>query len=253
MRREMTSKTLWRLWAPMPSILAASLMLCACGSTSKPPAREAPIKAVVRSAAAGGEANPRSETDRQAGVPARKGAYLNDGDKEPRTDEDSDDRNGNKVDEDRDGREDHEPTQNHSYHDSDDEPTLAFGHSAGSADRQAAARLIKRYYAVAANGDGKAACALMSRSFAASVPEDYGRPPAPPYLRGTTCEAVMSLLFAHIRHELQTAFVMTGLRVKGSQGVALLGSKTVMPASSIAIRREGGAWKIDALIGTPLA
>jgi hypothetical protein len=68
---------------------------------------------------------------------------------------------------------------------------------------------------------------------------------------GKTCGAIASRQFKHVHRELAGAVGITGVRVSGSEGLALLGSRT-MPASEIFVRREGGVWKIDALFGAAL-
>ncbi len=61
----------------------------------------------------------------------------------------------------------------------------------------------------------------------------------------------MTLLFRHFHHSLQSPIAVTGVRTFADETHALLGSRT-MPASTIAVRREGGAWKIGKLLGSPL-
>lgn len=178
--------------------------------------------------------------------------YLNDGDKDPSSDEDHDNLNGKKIDEDNDPREDYVPTQNHSYHDSDENDIVRFGRPAGIADKRAVITVVKHYQEAALTGDAAKACSLLYSTFAETVPEDYGQAPGPAYLRGgTTCQAVMSMLFKHFHSELTSTFDVTGVRVMGNRGITLLGSRT-RPASHIDVRRERGVWKVDALLAVPL-
>jgi ketosteroid isomerase-like protein len=144
-------------------------------------------------------------------------------------------------------------------YDGDDSTVLGNGQEATAADTRAIAALVERYYAAGARGDGAGACALTSPSFAATIPEDYGQelgPAIPPgaetYLRGArTCTAVLSLLFEHLRGQLAAAVEVTAVRLKGDYGYAIVGSAT-LPASLIEVGREGGAWRIDGLLGRPL-
>jgi hypothetical protein len=51
--------------------------------------------------------------------------------------------------------------------------------------------------------------------------------------------------------ELIGPVAVTGVRVSGSEALALLGSAT-MPASDIFVRREAAGWKINEVFGGPL-
>lgn len=138
------------------------------------------------------------------------------------------------------------------FPDGDDRATFAYGHSASPAAVRAIAGVIGRYYAAAAVDDGAAACSLLLPSLARSVPETYGGPGGPPYLRGIkTCQADLSKLFRHFYRELDRAPTMVEARVKGATAQAVLDSET-MRASSVFLMRQGGSWKIAAPLGEPL-
>jgi hypothetical protein len=144
-------------------------------------------------------------------------------------------------------------------YDTDDEPERDYGHKASAADAKAIGALVTRYYAAGARGDGAAACALTARTFASTVPADYGQelgsaipPGAETYLRGAkTCAAVLSLLFEHARSQITAPVAVIGVRLKGSYGYALVGSMT-LPTSLIEVEREDGVWRVDGLMGRPL-
>jgi hypothetical protein len=176
-------------------------------------------------------------------------AYLNDGDNDIIGDADQD----NNRDNDNDNPEDHKPNDNDLYHDSDDESVVAFGHEADAADKHAITAIVKRYYAVGAAGDGTMACSMLSPGLARAVPEDYGRNSAgPAYLRaGTNCPGVMDLLFRRLHAQLVAAVAVTSVRVSHDEGFALLGSQSVS-AGDIAVLRQDGVWKIDAVLGGAL-
>lgn len=148
------------------------------------------------------------------------------------------------------------PGHAESYRDFDDNPVLTYGRAADAADRRAVTALVKRYYAAGAAGDGASACALTSRAFAQTIPEDYGQELGQAassgvlaLLRGArTCAAILSLLFEHYHDRLSAAVAVTGVRVDGEYGYALVGSAT-MPASVVEVGREGGVWRIDELLG----
>src|ERR1700739_4855511 len=132
-----------------------------------------------------------------------------------------------------------------------DDDVARYGPPAPPAEERAAAALVKRYYHLLANGDGSAACSLMSPTFAHVVPNDYGRL-GPSYLRGAkTCAAVLSRLARHERSlpvEVRQ-MVVVGVRVDGTRGVPLIEGPN-MKASSVSILREGHAWRIGVLIGS---
>jgi hypothetical protein len=225
-------------------LVLLGLNALSCGDTSE--------KGPVRVGQAFGTSKHSEEAPvRNIAHPALGQRYLNDGDRDPTNDEDSDDIGGKKVDEDNDLREDHLPVQNQSYHDGDDD-LVRFGEPASAADRRAITSVFKRYQAAAVAEDGVTACHLLYSSFAEAIPEDYGQPPGPSYLRGgKTCQAVMTMLFRHSHDELTSAFDVTGVRVVRNQGVALLGSRKA-PASYLDMRRERDVWKVGALIAAPV-
>jgi hypothetical protein len=179
--------------------------------------------------------------------------YLNDADNDPTGDGDGDDATpGHFVDNDNDPSEDRYKPENNLYHDADDGSVLKIGSPASAADRRAVTETVKRYYAAAASGDSARACSMIVASFAKSIPEVYGQATGPPYLRGLkTCPTLLARYFKHFSAQLANAFVVTGVRVQGNRGAALLGSKK-MPASSILLNREHGVWKIEGLLGGQL-
>jgi hypothetical protein len=140
-----------------------------------------------------------------------------------------------------------------SYYDRDD-TARRFGHAARASDKQAITALVRRYYAAAVAEDGAAGCSMIIAAVAKSVPEDLGRPPGPPYLRGTTCPAVVSKLFKQNRRQLAayaTALEVTSVRVEHDNGVAILGFKA-LPGRQVRLAREGGVWRFEALLDSEL-
>jgi hypothetical protein len=143
------------------------------------------------------------------------------------------------------------PAANTVYHDEDDEQAVRFGHAASASQARAVTALVKRYYAVAATGDGAKACTMLLPSFAKAVPLEYGKY-GPSYLHGgKTCAGVMTRLFAHARRELAASVQVTNVRVSGPTALAFLGSKK-MRASSIVLHRQGSGWRIAQVLGSTL-
>ena len=222
-------------------ILPLGLGAIGCGAT------HSSIRSTSTVASSG---DPRGTTP--SGTPPTH-RYLNDGDNDPNSDEDFDDRVAGKADEDKDSWEDNIKPENNRYHDKDDIRVMAFGHAANVAEERTIGAIVKRYYAAAVAGDGVRACSMIYSPFAKSVAEDYGRGSAGPrYLRGgTTCQSVMSLLFKHSQSELDASLAVTDVRVEANHALALLGSRSV-PASFITLQREHGAWKVAELLGNIL-
>lgn len=119
----------------------------------------------------------------------------------------------------------------------------SFGHLASDVETQAVAPLVKRYYMAAAADDGQAACRLMYARWKKAVIEDVER--------GNNCAQAMTSFFK--RHpgwpttDLR-AIEVTSLRIKGSQGIALLRSQA-MRSGEIVLHREGRAWRIQDDLG----
>jgi hypothetical protein len=138
--------------------------------------------------------------------------------------------------------------------DGDDGPSLRyFGHAASAGDRRAVTVLARRYYAAGAAGDGARACRLMGSVLAKSLVEEYRQPFAPSELHGKPCAAVMSAPSTWIHEQLvseDATLKVTGVRIEGNQGYALLRSKP-RPIGHMFVIREHGAWKVGAFPGEP--
>jgi hypothetical protein len=133
-----------------------------------------------------------------------------------------------------------------------DNGVVTYGHAASAADRLAVTALVERYYAAAAAQDSARACSLTYYILVETMPEQYGQPPGPLYLRGAkTCRAVLSIVFKRFHTQLTEPPEVTGVRVEGDLAYALLGWAT-MPVGFMEVRREGGAWKIDRVLAAPL-
>jgi|GEM_PF-1484252 len=128
-------------------------------------------------------------------------------------------------------------------------------HAASPADERTIASLIKRYYAVALAGQGAKACSMIYSTLAESVPEDYGlSPPGPPYMRGTTCPAVLSLMFKHFHTELVAELPkleVARVRLEGHRGLAVLRFGKA-PQRQLQVAREGHVWKLASLLDSEL-
>ena len=107
---------------------------------------------------------------------------------------------------------------------------------------------VKHYYAVLAAGDYATACTLLSSSMSSLIVKGLGRSPS---LRGKGCAGILSLFLDPHAGASLGAVQVTGVRVKQDRGFALLRSAQI-PAGEIPVQREGGAWKMGGVIGSPL-
>jgi hypothetical protein len=228
------------------ALALAALQAASCGGSA--------TKVESKVTASGASASMRRVEARTMllGSPSKR--YLDDGDNDPRNDNDFDNLNGKTVDDDKDAYEDFIEPGNDRYHDLDDREAVGFGRRANPAVARAVRFAVKRFYAAAVAGDAAKACSALVPDFARSVARDYGRGSVgPAYLRsGTTCEGVMALLFGHMHAELTAALDVTGVRVDGHTARALIGS-SAMPAEYIDLQDVTGVWRIDALLGSPLS
>ena len=86
--------------------------------------------------------------------------------------------------------------------DASNSAALSPGQEASKSDKHMLKALLKRYYEAAAAENGAAACAMLYRPLANSVVQDYGKPPGPVYMRGSTCASAMKLLFKHFHPQI---------------------------------------------------
>jgi hypothetical protein len=135
-----------------------------------------------------------------------------------------------------------------------DDRTLfaAYAGRASPADRRAVTILVNRYYTAAAAGDAAKACSLLSSSLAAGLATSQGHSGQGDH---NTCAGPMSLLIRQQHQRLiaddVTTMVVTSVYMKGDQGLAVLSFKA-MPEATIAVEREGHAWKVGALLDSGL-
>jgi hypothetical protein len=147
------------------------------------------------------------------------------------------------------------PDANDYDHDGDNgNDDINWGHAAGAADFRAVSAVVKAYYAAGAAGSGARGCSLIYSLLADEIPEEYGEGNGPAGLRGTTCAVVVSELFRHRRAQFRIASAslrVLRVRVRGLRGLAFLRLPHT-PIHDIPVHREHAAWRVEALIDTPL-
>jgi hypothetical protein len=137
-----------------------------------------------------------------------------------------------------------------SLSDDDDVSVRSLGHAAGAADTAAISRLLRRYFAAATAANGAAGCSLIAARLTGSIVESYGGSSGMAYARGTSCAMVMGKVFAHYHRQLsahERALRRVAARIERDEGLATL-SFGGLPKRQIRVAREGGVWKVDALL-----
>lgn len=137
------------------------------------------------------------------------------------------------------------------FYDGDDHGVRYFGHAADAADRRAVVRLLHRYYAAVASVNSVAVCELLDPNLASSLGEAGGiSSKAGSHSYIDTCAVTVSKhlkgALGRTRAEL-LAIRSVAVRVRGDRGFGLLR----VPPSELRympVRRNRGAWKVEALI-----
>jgi hypothetical protein len=149
---------------------------------------------------------------------------------------------------------DYDRTSN-AYYDPDDAEVVSYGKPADASDMRAVTQLLTRYYAASAAGDGATGCSLAYPLFAEGLVEDYGSDSGPPTVGHKTCPEVMSKLFKLHHAELARAAAhlkVTAVSVRGERAYAMLDTGASYPESFF-VHRQGGVWKVEALVGSELS
>lgn len=142
----------------------------------------------------------------------------------------------------------HKDRDNDHDNNDDDQGTLGYGHVPGAPESQAIAALVKSYFADAAAESGAKACALLTPFLAESVVEVDGHSPG---LRGSTCAAVMTKLFARHHRDLQAkqaALKVMRIGVQGSKSLVALDFPEIPEVREMVLRRYNGSWTVLQLL-----
>jgi hypothetical protein len=142
-----------------------------------------------------------------------------------------------------------------SPYDGDDNEIRYYGRAANAPEAQAVIALIDRYYKAAAQDDGAVACSLLDASLTRSLVEEQAQVSDQARSSGKTCATLMSEMFKHVPRRSAADFAaveVTGVRVQGDEGLALLRLQT-SEVRDIPVSREGGAWKVEAFLDSGLS
>jgi hypothetical protein len=145
------------------------------------------------------------------------------------------------------------PTRaSYDFPDADDQATFDYGHRPGPAEARAIAGVVKLYYAAAAAEDGQAACKLLLPGIARSAPEDYGQTSTSSGAQvARSCGTVLANVFRSAHGQLGEAITVVKVGIEGATAQVVLSSRA-MPASHIFLMRQGGSWRVAAVLGQPL-
>jgi hypothetical protein len=139
-----------------------------------------------------------------------------------------------------------DPHQRGPYQNDDDGLLRSYGGRAGAADTRAIATLVKRYYIASTAGDGARACSLLSATLAKGLASQPSGPDHRPGGCATALAQLLSQQHSHLASEDPSTMTVTGVYVKGIQGLATLGFRKSWE-SEILLQREGPKWKLNAL------
>jgi hypothetical protein len=134
-------------------------------------------------------------------------------------------------------------------YDNDGDALLTFGPAANALERQAITALLKRYYTVAAAGDGASACSLTYWLVREKIVEEHDHGRGLASLRGNTCAQVASKLFRQRHPELTedvARFKVGAVQVRAKHGWAVLDFGPARERVT-QVHREPSGWKMDAL------
>lgn len=135
-------------------------------------------------------------------------------------------------------------------YDTDNDADPVFKQVTSAADHRAIVALIKRYYAVALEGDGAQACSMLDPLLVESLLEEHERGRGPPALRGKTCAQIATKTFAQSHRELveeNTSIDVLWVAVTGNLGTSLV---RFGPYRELVLltRRTDGVWRMDVLL-----
>jgi hypothetical protein len=134
--------------------------------------------------------------------------------------------------------------------DFDKDAIPAFGQPADGRDKLAILGLIRRYYVLAAAGNGAGACRLLFGPTAETVLEEHHNGHGPPALRGSTCAQIMSRMFAQRHSELVediSGYQVLAVQVRRNSGYALVRfpAKHELRELQVLVHRYRGGWTMQ--------
>ncbi len=125
------------------------------------------------------------------------------------------------------------------------------GEPAAGADKAAITAAVKGFYDSYAEADGAKGCTYLTAGARHSVVQAFGQSKRQ---RGKGCGPALTSEMAKAPPQFRRfdrTVEVTGARVKGDHGYVLFRSIAILP-SELPVRREGGSWKLDSIVSSPL-
>lgn len=129
--------------------------------------------------------------------------------------------------------------------------TEPFGHPADAAETDAAAAVVKRYYADAVREDGSAACRLLYAPRTETIAAEFGGSTGSTSKHKATCGSGLSRLFRQLHGLLRSesrGLGVSALRVELNKGSVQLRLAHISTPHFTEVHRERGVWKLDMLV-----
>jgi len=134
-----------------------------------------------------------------------------------------------------------------------DNSVQEFGAEASTAERQAASRVLETYMKARAAEDAQTTCASLSKTVRAQL-QDLAKA-VPGVEPGASCVAIFTAIDKRTPPSTRANTMtgpISGFRVEGNRGFALYhGTKNT--DYTIQMEREGGGWKVGALVPYPVS
>jgi hypothetical protein len=132
-------------------------------------------------------------------------------------------------------------------YDADNDSDSTYGPPASPAERRAIVAFIRRYYEVAAAGEGAAACSMLDPITAETLVERHHRGHGPRSLQGESCAQIVSKLFRARHRELVedlASFRISLVDVRGNRGV-VFAPFALTREMQLIVHREHGGWGME--------
>jgi hypothetical protein len=139
-------------------------------------------------------------------------------------------------------------------YDGDDGEVTRFGRKATPEEMSLVGAAVKRYFAAAVANDASKACSMIAPLLVKNVVKDLSRRTGPPYGHSRTCAELMSKVFKRFHAQLARyadSLSVIDLRLNRGAGPLVFGAKG-LPVRQILVVREGGVWKMNALLDSEL-
>jgi hypothetical protein len=125
------------------------------------------------------------------------------------------------------------------------------GSAATGKDKAEIDAAVTGFYDAYADADGAKGCTYLTATARLDVVDAFGQSKQ---LRGKGCGAALTSVMAKVPPQLRRlnrTVEVIGARVKGNHGYAFFRSVAILP-SELPMRREGGSWKLDSIVASPL-